>query len=189
MLSRAPPGGASLVAARALGLGRHDPVKQALILGAANAVGCRLAEALCDRSLTAVALVDDWAEAGRLARLPVRMVEGRVQDRKALGRAMAGCEVTFHCAEYDQVSAGAAAGARRGAGAAASRRREPRVGSALAVRRQNHEYAEAVFAAARQSGMGRVISISAASAAAGPTASERMALRYHRQHGLSVTVL
>lgn len=186
MLSRASPGGASLVAARALGLGLGGPVKQALILGAANPVGCRLAEALCDRNLIAVALVDDWAEAGRLARLPVRMIEGRVADRKALGRAMADCEATFHCAEYDRLSDGGHAGAPRRAVGSASSRRGRRLGSMVAVRRRNREYAEAVLDAAVQSGMGRLICVNAATV---PTASERAALRFHREHGLSVTVL
>jgi nucleoside-diphosphate-sugar epimerase len=161
-------------------------VRQALILGAVNAVGCRLAEALCDRNLAAVALVDDWAQAGRLARLPVRMIEGPVADREALGRAMADCEATFHCAEYDRPSDGAPAGGLRGAAESASSRRGRRVGSALAFRRRNLDYAEAVLNAAMQSGMGRVICVNAATVS---TASERAALRYHREHGLSVTVL
>lgn len=161
-------------------------MRQALILGAVNPVGCRLAEALCDRGLTAVALVDDWAQAGRLARLPVRMIEGRVVDREALGRAMAGCEVTFHCAEYDRRPDGAPARRRRGAIESAEGRRSRDADRARASRRRRREYDPAVLNAAVQSGMGRVIYVDAATV---PPLSERAARRYHREHGLSVTVL
>ena len=98
---------------------------------------------LCERGVTAVALVDDWAQVARLARLPVRMIQGRVADRGALGGAMAGCDAVFHCAEYDQPPRGA--GGWRGALRS--------VWGAFAVSRRNLEGVEAVLSVAVQSGI------------------------------------
>jgi oxidoreductase len=161
-------------------------VRQVLILGAVSPVGCRLAEALCERVPTVVALVDDWAQAPRLARLPVHMIEGHAADREALRRAMAGCDVAFHCAEYDRPPDGTLARGRHGALRSTWRRLARRVDSALVLPRRNLECANAVLSAASQSGVRRVICLNAAAVA---TAPEAAALRYHRELGLSVTVL
>ena len=163
------------------------PVKQALILGAVNPVGCRLAEALCEDAVSVVALVDDWVQAPRLARLPVRMIEGRVADEETLKRAMADCDVVFHCMEYDR---------RRGRPAlrdeplaslkAVCRRLVHKFHSAFSWSRRNMQCVEAMLSAASRSGITRVVFLNAAAV---PTASERAALRYQPKHGLSVIVL
>lgn len=74
---------------------------RALIVGAANPIGCRLAEALCERDVSVGALVADWTKAWRLARLPVRMIEGSVAGGETLQRAMEACDSVYHCGEYD----------------------------------------------------------------------------------------
>jgi len=162
------------------------PMMHALILGAVNPVGCRLAEALCDRSLTTVALVEDWVQAPRLARLRLRMIEGRVTDLEVLRRAMAGCDVAFHCAEYDRPLEAARTRGPRDTLRLAWRRLARRVDSAFFLPRRNLECAEAVLSVASQRGVRRVICLNAAAV---PTAPEEAALRYHRELGLSVTVL
>jgi 2-alkyl-3-oxoalkanoate reductase len=159
---------------------------QALLLGAVNPVGCRLAEALCDRGLTAVALVEDWVQAPRLARLPVRLVEGRLADGEALGRAMAGCDAAFHCAEYDRPVERAPADGLRGVLTWAWRRMRSSADSAWAGPHRNLKRAEALLSAALRSGIRRVIWLNASGVS---TASEKAALRCHRERGLSVTVL
>jgi nucleoside-diphosphate-sugar epimerase len=161
-------------------------MRQVLILGAMSPIGCRLAETLCERGPTVVALVDRWVQAPRLARLPVRMIEGHVADREALGRAMEGCDVAFHCAEYDRPPEGTLARGCRGALQSTWRRLARRVDSAFALPRRNLECANAVLSAASQNGIRRVICLNAAAV---PSASEEAALRYHRELGLSVTVL
>jgi len=158
----------------------------ALILGAVNPVGCRLAEALCDRGLTVVALVENWVQAPRLARMRLRMIEGRIADRDALGRAMAGCDVAFHCAEYDRPWESTLTRGPRDVLRSAWRRLARRVDSAFFLPRRNLEYAEAVLSTALQSGVRRVVCLNAAAV---PTAPEAAALRYHRDLGLSVAVL
>ena len=163
------------------------PLRQALILGAVNPVGCRLAEGLCDRGLTVIALVDEWVQAARLARLPVRMIEGRVADKETLRRAMADCDVVFHCVEYDRRRFEGAL--KRGPLAslkAVCRGLVHRFDRAFFWPRRNMECAEAVLSAALQSGITRVVFLNAAAV---PTASERAALRYQQERGLSVTVL
>jgi nucleoside-diphosphate-sugar epimerase len=161
-------------------------MKQVAILGAVNPVGCRLAEALCDRGVTVVALVDDWVRAARLARLPFRMIEGSVDDPEALGRAMEGCGVVFHCAEYDRPFENAPTGGLPGVITSAWRRFARTVDSAWALPRRNLDCVDAVLSAALEGGIERVICLNASTVA---TPAERAALRCHQERGLAVTVL
>lgn len=68
------------------------------ITGATGFIGGRLAEVACSRQIAVVALVRTWSRAARLARLPAQMVPGNVLDMPSISRAMAGCDVVFHCA-------------------------------------------------------------------------------------------
>lgn len=162
-----------------------DRIEQVLILGAASPVGCRLAEALCERGVTVAVLLDDWVSAPRLARLPVLMFEGRISDRQALDRAMAGRDVVFHCAEYDRPAPAVAAGGLRGIAEAAWRRLAGRFDAAFVLPRRNLSSVEAVLSAATQSGVRRLICLNAAGAR---TACEEALLRHHRELGPAVTV-
>ena len=70
-----------------------------LITGATGFIGGRIAERLwIDRKVTSKALVRNFSKAARLARLPVRIVQGDLLDKDSLRRAVEGCEVVFHCA-------------------------------------------------------------------------------------------
>jgi nucleoside-diphosphate-sugar epimerase len=69
-----------------------------LITGATGFVGCRLAEILVDRKVEVVGMVRSLHKAARLARLPVRVVNGDLLDKASLRQAMQGCDTVFHCA-------------------------------------------------------------------------------------------
>jgi nucleoside-diphosphate-sugar epimerase len=69
-----------------------------LITGATGFVGCRLAEVLVGQKVEVVGMVRSWHKAARLARLPVWMVHGELLDRNSLRQAMSGCDTVFHCA-------------------------------------------------------------------------------------------
>jgi hypothetical protein len=114
------------------------------------------------------------------------MIQGRVADREALRRAMVGCDAAFHCAEYDQPLDDALAGGLRGALGSAWCRLARKIESAFALPQRNLECVEAVLSVALESGINRMICLNAATV---PTAAERAALCYHRERGLSVTVL
>jgi nucleoside-diphosphate-sugar epimerase len=73
-------------------------VKKALITGATGFIGGRLAEATCALGVPTVAVVRQWSRAARLSRLPVDLAAADILDAESMRRAMAGCEVVFHCA-------------------------------------------------------------------------------------------
>jgi len=74
--------------------GRHI-----LVTGATGFIGCRLVEKLVLEHGAAVrVLVRRLANAARVARFDVDIVQGDVTDPKAVGRAMQGCDVVIHCA-------------------------------------------------------------------------------------------
>ena len=156
-------------------------MKHVLVVGPLNEVGSRVAEALCDRGITTVALVDDWVQAARLARLPLRFSEGSPEDAQALQRAMVGCDVIFHCAEYDRRLPATTTGPRAALAAAWSR-----VATAYTAPRRNRRIARAVLDAAAQNGIRRLVCLNASGHA---TPAENEALRYPRERGVSVTVL
>lgn len=69
------------------------------ITGATGFIGGRIAERLwLDRGIKATCLVQSYANAARLSRLPVQMAVGDVLNREALDHAMADCDVVYHCA-------------------------------------------------------------------------------------------
>ncbi len=72
-----------------------------LVTGATGFIGGRLTERLIIEEGAAVrALVRNFASAARLGRFAVDMVGGDINSPEAVDRAVAGCDVVFHCA-YD----------------------------------------------------------------------------------------
>jgi nucleoside-diphosphate-sugar epimerase len=157
-----------------------------LITGGTGFIGGRLVEKLfVENGARIRVLVRDFSRASRLARFPIRMIRGDITDRKAVEKAVDGCELVFHCA-YDF------------AGDARHRR-------AVAVRGT-----ENVAEAALQANVARVVHVSTVSVYGTPDGdldeesrrvetgdlyadtkleAENLMLRYHRQRGLPVTIV
>jgi nucleoside-diphosphate-sugar epimerase/predicted dehydrogenase len=73
--------------------------KRVLITGATGFIGCRVAEILSQRAGYSVrAIVHNPANASRLARLPVEMLQGDLADKSFLAKALVGCDAVVHCA-------------------------------------------------------------------------------------------
>lgn len=73
-------------------------MKKILITGSTGFIGGRLAEVACELGIPTVALVRTWSRAALLSRLPLAMMHGDVLDLDSLRVAMRGCDVVFHCA-------------------------------------------------------------------------------------------
>jgi nucleoside-diphosphate-sugar epimerase len=73
--------------------------KKVFITGSTGFIGCRLAEILyLEKSAVPICLVHNFSNAARLARMPVKMVQGDILDRKLLQKAMGGCQIVYNCA-------------------------------------------------------------------------------------------
>jgi nucleoside-diphosphate-sugar epimerase len=69
------------------------------ITGSTGFIGCRLAEILyLEKSTAPICLVHNFSNAARLARMPVKMLQGDILDYQLLQEAMAGCKIVFNCA-------------------------------------------------------------------------------------------
>lgn len=74
-------------------------LSRVLLTGATGFIGSRVAEVLAlHRGLDVRALVNNPANASRLSRLPVEMVQADLRDGDAVRAAMAGCDAVVHCA-------------------------------------------------------------------------------------------
>ena len=79
--------------------GPRAGARRVLVTGASGFIGCRAAEILALREGWDVrALVHNPAHASRIARLPVELVQGDLNDEQAVASAVRGCETVVHCA-------------------------------------------------------------------------------------------
>ena len=75
--------------------------REVLVTGGTGFIGGRLVEKLfLEHDARIRVLVRDFSRASRIARFPIRMIRGDITDRKAVEKAVDGCEFVFHCA-YD----------------------------------------------------------------------------------------
>jgi nucleoside-diphosphate-sugar epimerase len=162
-------------------------MRQVFITGATGFIGGRLAEVAYGQGLSVTGLVRTWSHAARLSRLPVRMAGGDILQPESLREAMTGCDVVFHCAVDRGISG-------------------------RAHRRSSIQGTTNVMQTALEIGVKRVVHLSSAAVYSyrpGPDAvteegayrysgdaycdgkieAEKVALRYHHEHGLPVTVL
>ncbi len=162
-------------------------MRQAFITGATGFIGGRVAEMVFDQGTTIVALVRTWAQAARLARLPVEIVHGDILDIESLRRGMQRCDLVIHCAVDWR-------------------------GGGKANRRSSTMGTRNVLQAALETGVQRVVFLSSVAVFGrglqgetvaeenpcpytgdpygdGKIDAERIALDYYRKSGLPVTIL
>lgn len=73
--------------------------KRVLITGGTGFIGGRLVERLVTECGAEVhVLVRNFSRGARIARFPIKMVQGDITDLEVVKKAMAGCEIVFHCA-------------------------------------------------------------------------------------------
>jgi nucleoside-diphosphate-sugar epimerase len=83
-----------------------------LITGGTGFVGGRLVEKLVlegqasGGSPKIRVLIRNFGTASRLARFPIEMIGGDIQDEEAVQQAVQGCDVVFHCAHDSRLSKG-----------------------------------------------------------------------------------
>ena len=162
-------------------------MKRIFITGATGFIGGRLAEVACERDIPVVGLVRTWSHAARLSRLPARMDHGDVLAPDSLREAMNGCDVVFHCAVDNRV--GGEAHRRVSVEGTAN---VMQVALEMGVKRVVHVSSTAVFGytpepdAATEDGAYRY---SGDDYCDGKIEAEKVALRYHHEYALPVTVL
>jgi nucleoside-diphosphate-sugar epimerase len=156
------------------------------VTGATGFIGGHLVEALTGHGCRVRTLVRNFTHAPRIARFPVEMVAGDITDRAAVARAASGCDIVIHAAMGT-------------AGESAARRAATVQGT------------EAVLEASRAARVDRVVHISTISVygltpdgdltestprcvlpddySRDKAEAERLAMHFHRAHGLPVSVI
>jgi len=73
--------------------------KRVLVTGGTGFIGGRLVEKLvsCHDAKVRV-LVRNYANAARIARMPIKMIHGDINNLEDVCNAVEGCDVVFHCA-------------------------------------------------------------------------------------------
>jgi nucleoside-diphosphate-sugar epimerase len=162
-------------------------MKKVLITGVTGFIGCRLAEVAFEQGIPVVGLVREWSRAARLARLPVHVVQGDMLDPNSLREAMKGCDVVFHCAVDNR-----ARGDVHRRSSAHGTANVMQVAVEMKVKRVIHLSSIAIYGyragpdAASEEGSYRY---SGDPYCDGKIDAEKVALRYHQEYGLPVTVL
>ena len=155
---------------------------EVLITGATGFIGGRLAEVLIlGRDVRVRALVRDFSHASRLARFPVRMIPGDLLDEESVDRAVAGCEVVFHCAHDFRSSEANLAGTRLLAQACLRH----------GVRRLVYTSSISVYEPLPPGDLdeSKEASPSGWTYKDDKIAAERLLLKFHRESGLPVTII
>ncbi len=166
-------------------------MKRVLITGATGFIGCRLAEILAERGVALTALVRTWANTERLSRLPAEMVSGDILDLDSLRAAVKGCDVVVHCAVDNRAYDAAEADTHRHASAEGTAN-VLRAALEAGAERVVHLSSVAVYSypahpgAVTEEGEYRY---SGDAYCDGKIDAEKVALDYHRRHGLPVAVL
>ncbi|HEU5403679.1 MAG TPA: NAD-dependent epimerase/dehydratase family protein [Terriglobales bacterium] len=98
--------GAGRAGRRGSGIGEKNMLAGTIgLTGATGFIGGRLVERLMfEHGVCVRTLVRNYARVARIARFPVEMVHGTVEDRQAIHSLVRGCEVVFHCAHDWQSS-------------------------------------------------------------------------------------
>lgn len=162
-------------------------MRHMFITGATGFIGGRLAEMVFDRGTPIIALVRTWAQAARLARLPVEIIHGDILNIESLRQGMKGCDVVMHCAVDWR-------------------------GGGKVNRRSSTQGTRNILQAARENSVQRVVFLSTVAVHGravqqetvneekpcphtgdpygdGKIDAERIALDYYRESGLPVTIL
>ena len=73
--------------------------KRILVTGATGFLGGRLVERLVlEFNAKVKVLVRNFSRVPRIARFPIEMINGEIDDNNAIEHAVKGCEIVFHCA-------------------------------------------------------------------------------------------
>jgi dihydroflavonol-4-reductase len=78
-------------------------MRNVFVTGATGFIGGHLAELLLQKGCVVTCLARDPQRIGRLADLPVRIVEGDIRDRRRVAQVIGGHEWVFHLASWFQI--------------------------------------------------------------------------------------
>ena len=81
--------------------------KTVLVTGGTGFIGGRLVEKLVlEHEAQVRVLIRNFGTASRLARFPIEMIGGDIQDAACVHRAIQGCDIVFHCAHDARLNQG-----------------------------------------------------------------------------------
>ena len=162
-------------------------MRRLFLTGATGFIGGRLAEIAFQRDIPTTALVRSWANASRLARLPIAKVKGDILDVGSVREAMKGCDTVIHCAVDNRVG-----GTVHRETSALGTRNVMQAALELGVRRVVHLSSVAVYSykpaadAATEAG---AYGVPSDDYCHGKILAEEAALSFLRDRGLPVTIL